>query len=314
MENSEQRLTCAEARKFDMVDYLSSIGHEPKRVRGNNYWYLSPLREENTPSFKVDRKLNVWADWGSVPGHFKGKVAGGNLIDFGVLYHRCTVGEFLNRLENGHGRLLLPFVLLQPAAKKEAESGKITILKDVPLAHPALLGYLRERRIPYHTADAYCREVHFSLYDKSYFAIGFKNNSGGFELRNQFFKGSSSPKSFTHLKEGQDPAAEVCVFEGFFNFLTYLTLMPPDERAGKDMLILNSLSFLSVALTIMEDYSGVKLFLDRNGPGRKATAIACAIDKIRYQDKSDLYKNYEDFNQLLCNFGKTQKPRHKLSP
>lgn len=73
MELREQRLSIEEARQIDIVQYLSGLGYEPAKVRHFDYWYLSPLREEKTPSFKVNRKLNRWYD------HGLGK--GGNLVD-----------------------------------------------------------------------------------------------------------------------------------------------------------------------------------------------------------------------------------------
>ncbi len=83
-----RNFTCEEARNLDLVDYLESLGFSPQKIRNNNeYWFLSPLRCENEPSFKVNRKLNAWFDFGI------GK--GGNTIDFGILYHKCTVKELL---------------------------------------------------------------------------------------------------------------------------------------------------------------------------------------------------------------------------
>ena len=72
-----------------MIDYLSKLGYEPVKVRNCDYWYLSPLREEKTASFKVNKKLNRWYD------HGLGK--GGNIIDFGIAYHHCTIGELLQQ-------------------------------------------------------------------------------------------------------------------------------------------------------------------------------------------------------------------------
>src|SRR4051812_24505547 len=89
MEN--KLFTCAEARGIDLVDYLSASGFQPQKIRGNDYWYLSPLREEKEASFKVNRRLNVWYD------HGIGR--GGDLIDFGVLYHHCTIPELLQKLK-----------------------------------------------------------------------------------------------------------------------------------------------------------------------------------------------------------------------
>jgi DNA primase len=63
------------------------LGYNPVKVTNADHWYRSPLREENEPSFKVNRKLNLWFD------HGLGK--GGNLIDFGILYNNCTASELL---------------------------------------------------------------------------------------------------------------------------------------------------------------------------------------------------------------------------
>src|SRR5690554_527979 len=91
MEKRETRIGCREAREIDMISYLSGLGHEPSCIKGVDFWYRSPLREENTASFKINRKLNRWFDFGT------GK--GGNLIDFAIEYHGCTVGEFLTSLQ-----------------------------------------------------------------------------------------------------------------------------------------------------------------------------------------------------------------------
>jgi len=83
-------ISCREANQRDLVEYLAHLEHQPQKIRGNDHWYLSPLREEKTPSFKVNKKFNVWYD------HGIGK--GGNLVDFGILYHHCSISEFLQKL------------------------------------------------------------------------------------------------------------------------------------------------------------------------------------------------------------------------
>jgi DNA primase len=85
-----QKLNCKEAKSMDIVTYLESLSIKPEKVNGNDYWYLSPLRDEKTPSFKINRKLNVWYD------HGIGK--GGKLVDLGILLHHCSVQEFLEKL------------------------------------------------------------------------------------------------------------------------------------------------------------------------------------------------------------------------
>jgi hypothetical protein len=33
-----------EVKQVDMVEYLEKLGHQPKKIRGNDYWYLSPFK------------------------------------------------------------------------------------------------------------------------------------------------------------------------------------------------------------------------------------------------------------------------------
>src|SRR5688572_30053040 len=89
----KNRITCARAKQIDLVDYLAHLGHFPAKIRNQDYWYLSPLRREKTPSFKVNRAMNVWYDHGTGTG--------GDLIDFGKLYHNCSTAELLSRLPVG---------------------------------------------------------------------------------------------------------------------------------------------------------------------------------------------------------------------
>src|SRR6476646_1901762 len=131
----KQPFSCEEARQIDMVLYLSSLGYEPTRIRAFDYWYLSPLRQEKTPSFKVNRRLNRWYD------HGLGK--GGNLIDFAILYNDCTVAEFLRTI---HHNLLLhqPTLSHLEHAKKETEPC-IRIISEHSLTSSTLLRYLYQR-------------------------------------------------------------------------------------------------------------------------------------------------------------------------
>ncbi|MBT1687384.1 CHC2 zinc finger domain-containing protein [Dawidia soli] len=97
-------LTCATARQIDLVYYLASLGYTPAKIRNNDYWYLSPFRDEKTPSFKIDRKLNVWYD--------HGEGTGGNLIDFGTRYLNarcpiCSTSYLTNGRNQKHGDLHL---------------------------------------------------------------------------------------------------------------------------------------------------------------------------------------------------------------
>jgi len=48
MDFRNKRLSIAEAKEIDMVQFLSTLGYEPQKIRNNEFWYCSPLREEKT--------------------------------------------------------------------------------------------------------------------------------------------------------------------------------------------------------------------------------------------------------------------------
>lgn len=279
-------MTCEQAKQSDMVSYLSTLGYEPSKIKGNDYWYLSPIRAEKTPSFKVNRKLNVWYD------HGEGK--GGSLIDFAILYHECTVADFLKILDGNpsNGRQNI-----NPSPVKEVPEPKIEILSEKKIFSSELLNYLNERKIDITIADAHCCEVIYRFNSENYFAIGFKNDKGGFELRNKYFKGCSSPKGPTLIKNSADV---LCVFEGFFDFLSYLTMTKIMDVPAQDFLILNSLSFVESCMPVLADYSGVRLFVDNDNAGQKAALYLCSLDE-KISDESKGYRNYKDLNDFLNN-------------
>ena len=290
MNISEQRLTCVKARELDMVDYLSKLGHQPYKVSNNNYWYLSPLRTEKTASFKVNRKLNRWYDHGT------GK--GGNIIDFGVLYHHCTVAELLQSIQ---GNCCYRQVGFHRQDQRAAENHLI-ILQDFMIGSTALLSYLQQRKIPYQIANLYCREIRYQLIGKIYYSIGFKNDAGGYELRNQYFKNSSSPKGMTTIKNGSE---KVAVFEGFFDFLSLLVVHTNDPSFHWDCCILNSLSFFENARPFLAQYEAIHLFLDNDRAGQNCSRYALQSDK-KYIDESNLYAGYKDLNEWIV--GKRKQP------
>ena len=292
MENKHQRLSISEAKEIDMVRYLSSLGHEPTKVRRDDYWYLSPLRNEKIPSFKVNRKLNRWYDHGLGQG--------GNLVDFGIEYHHCTIKELLHKLS---GRFFFQKpVIRHPEIVIKPEQG-IKILEDGPLTSFALLNYLKQRQIPAEIAGKYCREVRYELNGKAYYGIGFKNDSGGYEIRNPYFKGSSSPKDITTIKNGSD---EAYVFEGFIDFLSFKALHPDLSENNPDFVVLNSVSFFEKARHFMEQHQAIRLYLDRDTPGQTCTRRVLSMSE-RYMDESKQYKKHKDLNDWLVNLNKPQK-------
>ena len=293
------QILCKQANLIDMVEYLEKLGYKPSKIKNNDYWYLSPLRNEKTASFKVNRAKNVWFD------HAIGK--GGTLVDFGKLYYQCTVKDLLSKLEKDKG-INVSFHQRKNSIAGEKEklspqSGKITIISSVEIHNQTLRNYLQSRRIPLEIANQFCREVKFELYGKKHLAIGFQNPGGGYELRNHYFKGSSTPKEPRLIN--QNAEKELAVFEGFFSFLSYQTLLLPNPKSlvelpklHTDSLVLNSLSFFEKSREKMEKYASIHLFLDRDKMGQQLTEQALKWSH-KYKDQSQYYQRFKDLNEFL---------------
>ncbi|MEP7376795.1 MAG: toprim domain-containing protein [Chitinophagaceae bacterium] len=297
MKNNKNVLTCEQVKQIDMVDYLASLGYHPSTIRNNDYWYLSPLRLEKTASFKINRKLNSWYD------HGLGK--GGNLIDFGIQYHLCSVKDFLLQIGNkSFPQQPLPLSKTIDQPKPESQ---IKVLAERPLVSLPLIRYLTQRRISLAVANTYCREINFELNGKAYHAIGFANGEEGYELRNAWFKGSSSPKAITFIGNN---SKVLSVFEGFFDFLSYQTIHQNQELQDSNFLILNSTSFFEKSRPVMEEHKHIKLFLDRDATGQNCIRRALAWSK-KYNDESELYTGYKDLNEWAQQIGKKQNSSMK---
>jgi hypothetical protein len=292
-------LSCAEFNQMDMVDYLSKLGYTPQKICNHDYWYLSPFKKEKTASFKVNRKKNVWYD------HAIGK--GGRLVDFGILYHKCSIKEFLEKMQHEKGLIVSfhpqHFSVAGEKKKVSNQEGKIKVISSGDITDDTLKKYLGERKIPMTIAGQFCEQVCFELYNKKHLAIGFKNNSGGYELRNAYFKGSSTPKEPRLIRF---PNANcLAVFEGFFSFLSFETLKQATAKTNNllperqtDFLILNSLSFFEKSKERMEKYPSIHLYLDRDNMGQKSTKEALKWS-AKCCDKSKLYRHYKDLNDYL---------------
>ena len=186
--------------------------------------------------------------------------------------------------------------------KHEAE---IRINKILPIRHPALINYLNRRKINVKASSQYAREVHYSMNEKRYFAIGLENVSGGWELRNPYYKNAASPKDYSYFSKSNKILS---VTEGMFDFFSLLTLYPSLPHKS-DFLVLNSVSFTDRIQKITLPYSRVGLYLDNDPAGRKATKQLMA-DLSNSVDMSALYAGKKDLNQLLTT--PTQRQRRSV--
>lgn len=282
-----------EAKQIRIEEYLHSLGYNPVRRQGDSLWYKSPFRDEQEPSFKVNVERNLWYDFGASRG--------GNIIALAQeLYASDSLPYLLERIaEQAPNVRPVSFSFGgQPLSKPSFRQ-----LEVVPLSSPALLSYLRQRGINTELAKRECREVHYLTDGKPYFAVGFPNRSGGYEIRNKFFKGCIAPKDITHIRQ-TEPGETCCLFEGFMDYLSFLTLRQaghPDRPAldGQDYIVLNSVSNLSKALRLLGNYERIHCFLDNDRAGLEALREIQREYGSRVRDASPVYSGYKDLNDYL---------------
>ena len=177
-------MTIAEAKQLRIVDYLARLGHRPRNIKSDQYWYFSPLRDERTPSFKVNDRLNEWYDFGAATG--------GDLVELGKhLYQTDSVSEVLAYIGKHENAIPIQRVRIPGTTPRPVEADMKDVLV-VPLQHHALLSY---------------------------------------GVRNPCYKGCIRCKDISVIRHSHSEAQNrVCVFEGFMDFLSYLTL----KQTGDD--------------------------------------------------------------------------------
>ncbi|WP_422349525.1 toprim domain-containing protein [Flagellimonas sp.] len=284
----KERMDCERARTLCLITTLARAGHFPVRETEKEAWYLSPFRSETQASFKVNKKINRWYD--------HGEGIGGNTIDFVCQLNNCTVSEALKLLSTQNPS----FSFHQQPSIKLPESGasKLKIIRTTKINHIALRQYLKSRHISLETAQKLCKEVHYRTKGKTYFAIGLENVAGGWELRNKYWKNSTSPKAISIFQSGHK---KLIVTEGMFDILSLLELMPTIQNTC-DILILNSTALVEKALAYLKDYDQINLFLDNDGTGKKKTELLLK-QSHNIKDNSHLYDGFKDMNEWLM--GKT---------
>lgn len=279
-----------EIKYIPLADFLSRFGHEPVSRKGTRFWYKPPLRQEHTPSFKVDISLNCWYDFGL------GK--GGNIIDLVAEIYKSTDLHYLKCCITNSCPVASVHTVASSFPQRHSAPG-MESFEVVPLEHRALVGYLQHRGIPAHIAKANCQEAHYSVNGKHYFAVAFSNVSGGWELRNKYFKGCRGRKDISYLPWSRDgPTTECAVFEGFIDYLSALTL---GIITGNDAVVFNSVVNVNKAIPYLNGYTAINCDLDNDNAGRTALTELTAIYGTTVIDYSSLYSEFNDLNEYLVN-------------
>ena len=245
----------------------------------------------------MNNNLHEWYDFGIAEG--------GDLIELGKrMYNTNDIHTVLTMIERDSNGLVKD-------KKKEVRPSYTSVeddmidLRVMPLRNYALTSYLQSRGVDIEIATTFCKEIHYTLRQKKYFAIAFPNKSGGFEVRNPYYKGCIKNKDVSVFCHTNGMTQEhICVFEGFMDFLSYMTLRKKGNTeicvdSMVDVLVMNSVANLRKSMDYLEPYKEIHCYLDNDIAGQKTVETFIGLFGEKVKDESARYCEYKDLNDLL---------------
>ena len=311
-------MTIDEIKSVSILEWMRENNYGEGTRIGRNYFFCSPLRSERTPSFSVNTSKNLWCDFGSSNNN------GGNIINLvEQLNPTWSEHQVLAYLERQIKDLNLAFNedynarleeeeekkrwIEGKRAEREEQLNQETVVEMViPLSHPYLRDYIIQRRIDYSIAQRFCKEVHYSLRGKRYYAIAFMNVANGMEARNKINKRCIGKKSVSVIYPMGIPQKHCCIFEGFFDMLTYATIETwmPDTGISLgipcDYYVLNGVGEVKQLLPYLKEYDSIHCYLDNDDAGKTATKTIMKTFPDMTIDESHRYKGYNDLNDFIA--------------
>ena len=284
-------MNCKQFNTIKLEEVLQILGHLPTKQNENEAWFLNPFANENHASFKLDKRNNIWFL------HSEG--IGGNNTDFMMKYLKASVKEVLEWAEKQN---FSSFHQQKDYHKKEElPTNNYTIIELKDIQHPALLEYLKFRKVENQTA--FLKEIHYQMNDKNYFGIGFKNDSDGYEIRNKYAKICLGKKDITTIK---NDSGNVKIFEGFIDFLSFKNVENFLEKEPSNYIILNSVSMISTLKNSLENYKKIELYFDNDEAGNRAVEmLKNKLEKV--EDGRILYKDFKDLNEWAMSSTKLEE-------
>ena len=172
---------------------------------------------------------------------------------------------------------------------------------------PHLQEYLTEERcIDLKKAMPFLKCISYEVRGRHYQAIGFANLSGGYELRDDnTFKGTIAPKDITPIFT--DRAEPVCIFEGFMDFLSFLSMK---EEITNHCLVMNSMSNVVRTIRYLDDrhLTHIRAFLDNDEAGRRTVQYFIKAG-FHVEDMNIHYKDFKDLNDFHVSRVREQQKR-----
>ncbi len=280
--------TIESIKQVSIVNYLYSLGVTPVKLSGVRVVYFSPKNDERTASFFVHPKENTFHDFTNGER--------GDIIRLVRYLTNCTFIEavdILQKFASIEQTSTFSFIGQNPVSTPK--ESKFIITSVTPLKSKGLFKYVHDRCISTTLATKYLKEIHYRRGNKRAFAVGFENDKGGFEIRNPYWKSSTSPKWITTFPVSNSNTLNL--FEGFFDFLSSCCFFGITEPRNTTV-VLNSLSNLNHVLEGIKSYKQVNIYFDNDNAGLSAKSVITETG-VKVFDGSKYYPNHKDFNNLI---------------
>ena len=268
--------------KYTCLDYLG----KPIKKTAHGYLYRAPWRTDTHPSLSVTANGKGWHDL-TTGAH-------GNLIDLVLL---CLNTNDLSRVCK---EFKDSFSFSQPIIineeKKEESGTSFKRFEVVPLKSRGMFAYLYHRKVNIEIAKQFLQEAHYSFKegDSYLYALTYKNDLGGYEIRSERFKGGTSPKGITtHQNRNNAPWV---VFEGFMDMLSFATLCGGVKH---NYVVLNSVVNVDAAIERLQSIEQrIYVALDNDDAGTVATSMMVK-ELSSARDIRNRYAPAKDINEYL---------------
>lgn len=308
--------TYDESQKSRMMLYPLEevLRHFGRRTDHRGEMYFSPFRDEKEPSFHIRRADNLWMDFGS------GK--GGNVLTLVSMLGGTPMNESWDILASLESGMALPADPVPLPPSERAGRRTSIVIDDVrgSFSSGRLVRYAESRGIPRHLLERYCSQVTYHIGENRRMlltAIGFCTGSG-WALRHSgggpFSKrctGSAPSLLGAGGEAVQNPTCgRVEVFEGFFDFLSWLVLKDR-TKPFCDVCVLNSVNNLSRGLGFIAAHRDVSSWMDSDEAG------VMALSRLREacpgaRDHLGEMEGFKDVSELLT--GRIARKKDEVIP
>ncbi len=276
---------------FKITDLLARMGIKPDHQVGIQLAYKSPLTNENSASFMVDDMKNVFNDFSSGQK--------GDVITLVMALRKCSFFDAIDELESTRATSLSfsGDYSAQENNKTEGNKPEIEFIRPFGSTSALKKYCIEERKISYSIAAKFLSEIYYKVGNGTkYYALGFNNDNGGYSIRNRYFKGCLGIQCYTYFSTNSK--GNLLIFEGFFDYLSYLELFPNASPASS--IILNSKENFKNAIPIIKNFDLIEYWGDSDRAGSK---LLDNIREINHNviDQRKIYSEYKDLNDYLKN-------------